>query len=136
MLLLVAVYLFGSVILGILDFYFISLSYIIVYVGAIAILFLFIIMMIAPKSTPLPGFHSLALFSFSLSSLYLLYDSLSPNYITTIHFNNWFTFFWTFYDIHSIGIFMINGWPLAITMIGILLTSVLIGILDEAQIYA
>nr|YP_009659065.1 NADH dehydrogenase subunit 6 [Chytriomyces confervae]QCQ69063.1 NADH dehydrogenase subunit 6 [Chytriomyces confervae] len=43
---LIGTYLAGSLLYAILDYYFLSLTYIIVYVGAIAILFLFVIMMI------------------------------------------------------------------------------------------
>ena len=43
---LILIFLFGSSLFLILDFYFIGLTYFLVYIGAITILFLFIIMMI------------------------------------------------------------------------------------------
>ena len=45
--LLVALFLVGSFLFILLDYYFLGLTYIIVYCGAIAIIFLFVIMMVA-----------------------------------------------------------------------------------------
>ena len=50
--LLITVFIMSALILIILDFYFLGLTYVIVYVGAIAILFLFVIMMAEAHITP------------------------------------------------------------------------------------
>lgn len=50
--LLITVFIMSAFILIMLDFYFLGLTYIIVYVGAIAILFLFVIMMAEAHITP------------------------------------------------------------------------------------
>jgi NADH-ubiquinone oxidoreductase chain 6 len=43
---LILMYILGGIILTYLDFYYLGLTYIIVYVGAIAIIFIFVIMML------------------------------------------------------------------------------------------
>ena len=50
----ITVFIISACLFLLLDFYFIGLTYIIVYVGAIAILFLFVIMMAETKLTPSP----------------------------------------------------------------------------------
>nr|NP_150360.1 NADH dehydrogenase subunit 6 [Rhizophydium sp. 136]AAK84290.1 NADH dehydrogenase subunit 6 [Rhizophydium sp. 136] len=57
--LLIIVFIMSAFIYLLLDFYFLGLTYIIVYVGAIAILFLFVIMMSEVKETPQPNPHQL-----------------------------------------------------------------------------
>ena len=52
-----------------LDYYFLGLTYIIVYVGAIAILFLFVIMMCETKETPKLG---------NINTTVVSYASYSP----------------------------------------------------------
>lgn len=57
---LICAYILGGIGAIYLDYYFIGLSYIIIYVGAIAILFLFLIMMISePLDTPNPSKNNL-----------------------------------------------------------------------------
>lgn len=51
MAILIIMYLLGGILLTYLDFYYLGLTYIIIYVGAIAIIFLFIIMMIEVQNT-------------------------------------------------------------------------------------
>jgi NADH-ubiquinone oxidoreductase chain 6 len=50
--LLITVFIMSALALIVLDFYFLGLTYVIVYVGAIAILFLFVIMMAEAHITP------------------------------------------------------------------------------------
>lgn len=50
--LLITVFIMSALVLIVLDFYFLGLTYVIVYVGAIAILFLFVIMMAEAHITP------------------------------------------------------------------------------------
>jgi NADH-ubiquinone oxidoreductase chain 6 len=50
--LLIFIFLVAGLFFMIIDFYFLGLTYIIVYVGAIAILFLFVIMLINTNATP------------------------------------------------------------------------------------
>jgi|688.fasta_scaffold1131660_1 NADH:ubiquinone oxidoreductase subunit 6 (subunit J) len=57
---LIALFFFGSSIFLILDFYFLGLTYFIVYIGAIIILFLFIIMMVQINISSTENFFNLS----------------------------------------------------------------------------
>lgn len=103
---LIALFFTIAVYLMMLGFYFIGLSYLLVYVGAISILFLFILMLINVRISELltEGRNSLALailaiitFNFSLntalpSSIYLLDNGLQPLFN---FFNNLFLLVFT-----------------------------------------
>jgi len=119
----------------ILDFYFLGLTYIIVYVGAIAILFLFVIMMTDNGKTPTfnnnRGLMKQMLFLFTLFLILLIIFN-EPNtnfFINEYYIPSFNTEIITFTDIQSLGLLAYLGYPLIIILIGILLWCVLIGIL-------
>ena len=78
---LIGVFLCGSFIYTLLDFYFLGLTYIIVYVGAIAILFIFVIMMVQLNSSS-DNTHSSPITAHYSSSIFHHHISLIPSTIT------------------------------------------------------
>ena len=65
---LILMYILGGIILTYLDYYYLGLTYIIVYVGAIAIIFIFVIMMLDSNI-----YESKQSFFFILGALLILY---------------------------------------------------------------
>lgn len=117
----------GAAVLAALGSYFIALTYIIVYIGAIAILFLFIIMI----------YDGQPFNSTSFQPLYVLLLSSATFGWPSAVFPGLFQISQSsallgaeLWDIQSLSIFMFNGWGVGIILIGILLTSTLIGILE------
>jgi hypothetical protein len=159
---LLLVFIMASFQFLILDFYYLGLTYIIVYVGAIAILFLFVIMLIQTDSPILPNNHLIKpiltsvsyiksdildkrniksnsfRLIFIISSFFILSSFLiinpSTNTIIYSFINlNWFSDIITLTDIQTLGYLTFLGNPLIIIIIGILLWLVLIGILCLCQ---
>jgi NADH:ubiquinone oxidoreductase subunit 6 (subunit J) len=126
-LLLITIYFFGAIFLAQFHLYFVAFSYIIVYIGAIAILFLFIIM-ICDSSTPSSAF-SPTYGLFLIPFLLIINESKSTS-LAVIWNSNYFKTTFELFDINSLSIVMFNGWPFIIILVGILLTSCLIGILQ------
>ncbi len=124
-LLLICIYLLGAIYLIQLNSYFVALSYIIVYIGAIAILFLFIIMIYNSTSK-----GRVINQNYQLISGPILLLSLAAPTTTTLTLSSSLLKLNNQLDIQSLSIIMFNGWPLIIILIGILLTSCLIGILE------
>lgn len=129
---LILLYILGSLLMLILDNYYLGLTYIIIYVGAIAILFQFIIMMmniqyINQKDQNKNKLKLLIFFIIILLLLPYLY-----NIDTNIY--NYLNLQWTYnyiklYDIHIISIFLYSGYNISILIIGQILWTILIGIL-------
>ena len=126
----------------ILDFYFLGLTYIIVYVGAISILFLFVIMITDTGKTPnsplinknkesnIYAITILLLFTIPLIYNYFINLNLDNNdYIMEYFIPSYNTEFLTFTDIQSLGYMIYLAYPIIIILQGILLWCVLIGIL-------
>lgn len=126
----------------ILDFYFLGLTYIIVYVGAISILFLFVIMITDTGKTPNSPIMNKNKESniYGITILLLLTIPLIYSYISTINLDNndyikeyfvpsYNTEFFTITDIQSLGYVIYLAYPIIIVLLGILLWCVLIGIL-------
>lgn len=123
----------------ILDFYFLGLTYIIVYVGAISILFLFVIMITDTGKTPnsplmnknkesnIYAITILLLFTFPL--IYNYFNLDNNDYIMEYFIPSYNTEFFTFTDIQSLGYMIYLAYPIIIILQGILLWCVLIGIL-------
>ena len=86
--LLIVVLLCGAFIFLILDYYFLGLTYIIVYVGAIAILFLFVIMMIQIHIAPQERILNSSEFSITSGSSfnfgYLFQNNNTPPIVATV----------------------------------------------------
>lgn len=155
---LIIVYQAGSFMYTILDFYFLGLTYIIVYVGAIAILFLFVIMMI-PVGRPISYEDASAwprVFRGFLSILQVTtqvivqigsseaFSEVSGTYDQEIIINNpifnghpvvsyfypsWTTEFRTITDIQTQAYTVYVAYPVALIQIGIALWATLIGII-------
>lgn len=119
-LLFIAIYLCGAYYLINLGLYFIALSYVIVYIGAIAILFLFIIMICSSNENTSQTRFKPSIFLFFICGLWYS----GPSSIYTIYQTNYMSLL---LDIQNLSIFLFN-WPTTIILIGILLTSCLIGI--------
>lgn len=141
--LLIVLYFIGGILITYFDFYFIGLTYIIIYVGAIAILFIFLIMMIVDNN---PNIYmtntntnknillSTSLLPITLLLIYNLYISLYHviqfRIISKFMITNWYKNYITLTDINALSIILFNGYHVAILLIGIILLTVLIGILD------
>lgn len=129
----------------ILDFYFLGLTYIIVYVGAISILFLFVIMITDTGKTPNSplisknkkesNIYAIAILLLFLSPLlvYFVQNSIITmernDYIMEYFIPSYNTEFLTITDIQSLGYILYLAYPIIIVLIGVLLWCVLIGIL-------
>ena len=116
----------------ILDFYFLGLSYIIVYVGAISILFLFVIMITDTGKTPkFIKKESVRRWPWTLLLIIpLLYSSFKLEHNIMEYFiPSYNTEFITLTDVQSLGYILYLAYPIIIVLIGILLWCVLIGIL-------
>ena len=128
--LLILLYFFGGLTLTYLDLYFLGLTYIIVYVGAIAILFIFLIMLVLDTNqTPTSGPLAVGVI-FAPVTFGLIYFTLPNHTDLLIHIPNWYTSFLTLTDISSIANIFFNGYPFVIVLIALLLWVVLIGLLD------
>lgn len=131
---LISVFLSAASLFLFFDFYFLGLTYIIVYVGAIAILFLFIIMM-----SDSPSYFTSYSFPFShsffLSGLFLFFGLFF--YTAPFFSSDFFQFFLSlpsidflsFTDIQLFGHLLYLTFPLSILFLGLLLFITLIGIL-------
>lgn len=126
----------------ILDFYFLGLTYIIVYVGAISILFLFVIMITDTGKTPNsplinknkesavgPTITILLLFTIPLIQAVGPLNLDNNDYIMEYFIPSYNTEFLTLTDIQSLGYMIYLAYPIIIILQGILLWCVLIGIL-------
>lgn len=101
----------------ILDFYFLGLTYIIVYVGAISILFLFVIMITNTGKTP----NNLIIKKESNNYILLLLIiplmiPLDNDYIMEYYIPSYNTEFLTLTDIQSIGYMIYLAYPIIIIL--------------------
>ncbi len=116
----------------IFDYYFLGLTYIIVYVGAIAILFLFVIMLIQTDQNSIISFsnnYSFIIFSFFSLLLFFFSFFLDHSSIYSFFLPSWSFDLFTLTDIQSLGFSIFLAYPLTLIILGILLWIVLIGIL-------
>lgn len=130
----------------ILNFYFLGLTYIIVYVGAISILFLFVIMITDTGKTPnspiliqnnkesnIYGIATLLLFFIVVFSYYYtwvpVFTMEENNYIKQIFVPSYDIEFLDITDLESLGFTLYLAYPIIVVLIGVLLWCVLIGIL-------
>lgn len=117
--------------------FFLALSYLIVYVGAIAIQFIFILKLlpkeIGPSQSPLQSNRYL-LFTFLLSGLILLISQTSreifiPTSYLIFHEINWIISFQSLPDLKSLGFLIFVHYPLTLYLQSLLLFIVQIGLL-------
>ena len=140
---LISLFLFGSSILLVLDFYFLGLTYFIVYIGAITILFLFVIMMVQISN---PTTHNiitsknktsqgvLPIFQITITLITLMIILRDTSFYNTESIYNYFYNEWsnesiTLTDIELFGELIYLSYPLTLILISYLLWLILIGIL-------
>jgi NADH:ubiquinone oxidoreductase subunit 6 (subunit J) len=124
-----------------LEFYFLGLTYLIVYIGAICILFLFVIMMLETHPFKYSSYFtlddlivSLLLLVLVFSLMYLVYPyfNLTNLSVNLYHFYlpNWSLDFITFTDLSSIGLALYIAFPLILIILSLIFWVVLIGVLS------
>lgn len=124
---LVLLYLAGGGLFLLMDHTFLGLTLIIVYVGAIAILFLFTVFMINLRTTT--G-GSLPPLSLGLLLLPLLLTSLGGEEgVATLFTTPWGQLVTRPLEMHSLGDLIFNGYPLALLLIAFLLLLVMVAII-------
>jgi|SRR5689334_19920501 len=111
---LILVFIAGSAMMILFDFYFLGFTYIIVYVGAILILFLFVIMMVQIKS--------LVIF---LSSSFM-----NKNRVVNYFYPAWSIEYKTMTDLETLANILYVGYPTAFILISVALWVVMIGIIQ------
>lgn len=122
----------GCALLAGLDFYFVALSYIIVYIGAIAILFLFIIMTVRlpaleRQHSNLPTYQGGGAL---LTLLMVVSNQSSENTVLGVsNPSDWSTLSYCHLDMGSLGIQLLNGGSLLLIMLAYIQTFSLIGLL-------
>jgi NADH-ubiquinone oxidoreductase chain 6 len=146
---LIAVFITVSAYLALLGLTFLALSYLIIYVGAIAILFLFVIMMLDIKLAELSSsgeevskVYPVAFligtpFLWTLTgsplfkgdTLYSWFDqtTLGIAHISDPSVLQWTNLFATFSNIHSLGVCLYTVYPLWLIYAGIILLLAIIG---------
>jgi NADH-ubiquinone oxidoreductase chain 6 len=157
--LLILVFILSGLIYTILDFKFLGLTYMIVYVGAICILFLFVIMKTELGRTPYlivnplvkgtsfkttffkeSGLRLDFVLLYGIFIFFIYYLSLNL-YMISFIFLDIYTIFsdqfivplFTTIDVESLGRMLYLGYPFIIIILGILLWVTLIGILKISQ---
>lgn len=138
LLFLVSSFLAASFLLFLLECEFLALIFIIVYVGAIAVLFLFSIMMLdfkrynlqknALKSLPVSIFFGVILLIPIIKNIYIFFPSLNENNLYIDGYLNWFDFSNSITEIEAIGKILYTHCALHLLLIGIILLVVLFGV--------
>jgi len=146
---LIAVFITVSAYLALLGLTFLALSYLIIYVGAIAILFLFVIMMLDIKLAELSSSGEEAskvypvaflvgtpfLWTLTGSPLFrgdTLYSWFDQTTLGIAHISDpsvlqWTNLFAAFSNIHSLGVCLYTVYPLWLIYVGIILLLAIIG---------
>jgi NADH-quinone oxidoreductase subunit J len=138
LLFLVASFLFSAFLLLLLECEFLALVFIVVYVGAIAILFLFAIMMLESKFADLSRNvmkYTPAGFAFGLVFLVSVLNAISLSYETNPYnksffntFQNWFDLTDAVSDVEVYGQILYSYFVLQFLVVGLILLLVLIGV--------
>lgn len=137
-LLLIAVFIGAGIILLILQAEFLALLYIVVYVGAIAVLFLFVIMCLNVKIVP--SKKTALSYSFSSIGIVTMFSLLLANALgaafnsytiqkdhENLIFTNWIDIIDSFSNIESLGQTLFLFEPLPFILVGIILFIAMIG---------
>ena len=129
---LVLVYLAGGSIFLLLDQYFIGLTLVIVYVGAIAILFLFTIFMVNVRLTVQKTSHTassiFALLAIFLFTTFWLFNESSSN-IHLLLSNDWAFLASHSSDLVMLGTMIFLSYPLPLLLVAFLLLIVMVAII-------
>lgn len=141
LLFLVSSFIFASFLLFLLECEFLALLFIVVYVGAIAILFLFAIMMLESKLVnlsknkikyfPISVLFSLFLLMPLLSSLTSRFNDIeiTANSFYTNNYQNWFDLIDSTHDVNVYGQVLYSYFVLQFLIAGLILLLVLIGVI-------
>lgn len=124
---LILTFLNGAFLMILLDFNYIGLSYIIIYIGAIIILFLFVIQMINENAILDIPSHSKYIWILLLISIFQIFHPHLPFYYYFT--DNYFTIYYSFYDINLIANMIFIHYPQSLFLIGYLLLILLLGVL-------
>lgn len=141
LLFLVGCFIFSSFLLFLLECEFLALLFILIYVGAIAVLFLFVIMMIDTKSINLSKNVmkyipvGLVFFIFFLIPvLNLIFDHFNTNFLTnSFYFNkyqNWYDIVDSVSDVEAYGQVLYSYFVLHFLIAGFTLLLVLVGVVS------
>jgi NADH-ubiquinone oxidoreductase chain 6 len=138
---LISLFLFSTFIFLLINFFFLGLTYLIVYVGAIAILFLFVIMMV-PLENWLPSQKQIdwvnnnkLLYYIAIFLLAALLasankeNSFEKDFIFSIFDVGWADMVYTSTDIEVLGNLLYIKWPLITVLLSIVLWLILIAVL-------
>ena len=128
---LIGIFIISGLLFKLLDYTFIGLTYIIVYVGAISILFIFVIKMssVSINNTKISFLSYLILISLIL----IISTKNSKKDIKTYYKNNKNGIYINKTDINTLGVILYKDYSIIIILIGIILLLVLIGILKIAK---
>lgn len=137
---LISLFLFSSFIFILINFLFLGLTYLIVYIGAIAILFLFVIMMVPLDSIKgndfkeinliNRGFYYLIIFLLALILAYAFRIVSLENEMIYLYYNvNWADAIYSYTDIQVLAELLYIKWPIIIVLISYILWLILIGVL-------
>lgn len=138
---LISLFLFSTFLFLLLNFFFLGLTYLIVYIGAIAILFLFVIMMV-PLDNWLPSkkhidwvnnFKFFYYFTIFLLATILAYSyktlNLDNSNIYFFYSLNWGDALNSLSDIQVLAHLLYIKWPIIIILVSFILWLILIGVL-------
>lgn len=125
--LFIFLYLSGGVLLSYQDLYYLGLTYIIVYVGAIAIQFLFILMILNINQSSQRILKRSQVFSALLTYATVQAQKTDISYVLP---TSWFVEYWTVNDIYSLSQILFLGYSSLLLYLGILLFIIFIGILS------
>lgn len=150
LLFLVSTFLFASFILFLLQFEFLALTFITIYAGAIAVLFLFVIMMLdfkvinvtKPRANHLiPSvFFSLLIFGVMMSEFYHVFNDKNiiglEKYMQTSNpLVNWFHLVESTSDVDVYGRIIFAYFVIQFLIVGLILLLVLIGVVQLTNVY-
>lgn len=135
---LILVFIFNSILFLILGSDFLAVIILIIYVGAISILFLFVIMMFDIRFFELENFFFKIpplsfFFSIFFISIFLFFNDLVIFEIFYLNFSffleiyNWFFIFFFENNVISLGVFLFNYFSLSIILLGIILLLSMVG---------
>lgn len=127
MLWLILSFLFSAFIMIILDFNYIGISYIIIYIGAIIILFLFVIMMVHDRHL---SHHRHSFFSLLIFFCFVFFTFNPFPQFASFWSPNYFILFYSFNDIHLIAHMIYLYFPSILFLLTYLLLILLIGVLN------
>jgi NADH-quinone oxidoreductase subunit J len=147
LLFLVSCFIFSSFLLFLLECEFLAFLFIVVYVGAIAILFLFAIMMLESKLTnlskntikyfPIGFIFSIVLLLpiLNVVNTFFIDSSIISNSFYVNNYQNWYDLIDSTYDVNVYGQILYSYFALQLLISGLILLVVLIGVVSLTNSY-